>query len=153
MSNRRFKKGTFSRKIRFYFLIKLFLHTFSKKLAFCYSTTFFESLITHKRFVFKESYISYGKRQKSCTLIVIFVILSYQTSPTFNLSSKSHRFFLLQRRKYYFQGLKKNFVMIITTIMYYGIDYTTRTHKVPCLYYFGVLKNFYESLRRMCQTT
>ena len=71
MSNRRFKKGTFSRKIRFYPFIKLFLHIFLKKLAFCYSTTFFESLINHKRFVFKESYILNGKRQKSCTLIVI----------------------------------------------------------------------------------
>ena len=27
--------------------------------------------ITQKRFIFEESYISYGKRQKSCTLIVI----------------------------------------------------------------------------------
>ena len=63
MSNRRFKKGTFSRKIRFYPFIKLFLHTFFLKTGFL--------LITHKRFVFKESYTSYGKRQKSCTLIVI----------------------------------------------------------------------------------
>ena len=31
--------------------------------------------ITHKRFIFEHSYISYyGKRQKSCTLIVILVI-------------------------------------------------------------------------------
>ena len=45
-------------------------------------------------------YISYGKRQKSCTLIVIWVKCLYLTSPTFNLSSKSHRLFLLQRRKY-----------------------------------------------------
>ena len=71
MSNRRFKKGIFSRKIRFYFLIKLFLHTFCQKRTFCYSTTFSKSPITLKRYVFKESYISYGKRQKSCTLIVI----------------------------------------------------------------------------------
>ena len=33
--------------------------------------TFFESPITRKRFIFEESHISYGKRQKSCTLIVI----------------------------------------------------------------------------------
>ena len=72
MSNRQFKKGTLFRKIRFYFLIKLFLRTFFKKPDFlAYPTTFFESLITQKRFVFKESYISYGKRKKSCTLIVI----------------------------------------------------------------------------------
>ena len=70
MSNRRFKKGTFSRKIRFYFLIKLFLHTFCQKRTYCYSTTFFESLITRKRLIFEESYISYGKRQKGFTLIV-----------------------------------------------------------------------------------
>ena len=71
MSNRQFKKGAFSRKIRFYPFIKLFLHTFCQKRTFCYPTTFIESLITHKRFIFKESYISYGKRQKSCTLIVV----------------------------------------------------------------------------------
>ena len=33
--------------------------------------TFFESPITQKRSIFDESYILYGKRQKSCTLIVI----------------------------------------------------------------------------------
>ena len=41
------------------------------KRTFCYPTTFFESLITHERFILEESYSSYGKRQKSCTLIVI----------------------------------------------------------------------------------
>ena len=56
-------------------------------------SAFFESPITHKRFIFEHSYISYGKRQKSCTLIVILVILSYQTSPIFNSSSKSTGFF------------------------------------------------------------
>ena len=40
---------------------------------FFQKTTFFESPITQKRFIFKHSYISYGKRQKSCTLIVIYV--------------------------------------------------------------------------------
>ena len=34
-------------------------------------STFFELPITQKRFIFEESYSSYGKRQKSCTLIVI----------------------------------------------------------------------------------
>ena len=40
---------------------------------FFQKSTFFESPITHKRFIFEHSYISYGKRkrQKSCTLIVI----------------------------------------------------------------------------------
>ena len=62
-------------------------------------STFFESPITHKRFIFEHSYISYGKRQKCCTLIVILVILSYRTSPILNSSSKSTGFFL-QTRKY-----------------------------------------------------
>ena len=72
LSNRRFKKGCFLKKVRFYFFIKLFLHTFCQKRTFCYPTTFFKSLINHKRFVFEESYTSYySKRQKSCTLIVV----------------------------------------------------------------------------------
>ena len=65
------KKGVFLKKIRFYFFIKRFLDTFCQKRTSCYPTTFFESPITHKWLVFEESYISYGKRQKSCTLIVI----------------------------------------------------------------------------------
>ena len=44
---------------------------------FFQKTTFFESPIAHKRFIFEHSYISYRKCQKSCTLIVILVILSY----------------------------------------------------------------------------
>ena len=32
---------------------------------------FFESPIAQKRFIFEHSYVSYGKRQKSCTFIVI----------------------------------------------------------------------------------
>ena len=65
------KKFIFLKKVSFYFFIKLFLHTFCQKLTFRYSTTFFKSLITHKQFIFEESYISYCKRQKSGTLIVI----------------------------------------------------------------------------------
>ena len=38
---------------------------------FFQKTTFFESPITQKRFIFEESHISYDNRQKSCTLIVI----------------------------------------------------------------------------------
>ena len=41
------------------------------KTHFFPKTTFFESPITQKRFIFEESHISYSKRQKSCTLIVI----------------------------------------------------------------------------------
>ena len=55
----------------FFFFIKQFLHTFCQKRTFRYPTAFIESPITHKQFILKESYISYGKRQKSCTLIVI----------------------------------------------------------------------------------
>ena len=40
-------------------------------------STFFESLITQKRFIFKNSYISYGKRKKSYTLNVIYTIWLY----------------------------------------------------------------------------
>ena len=71
LSNQRFKKVPFLTKVRFYFFVKQFLHTFCQKWTFCYPTTFIESLITHKRFIFEESYVSYGKRQKSCTLIVV----------------------------------------------------------------------------------
>ena len=38
---------------------------------FFQKTTFFESLITHKRSIFEHSYVSYDKRQKSCSSIVI----------------------------------------------------------------------------------
>ena len=67
------KKALFFEKILylFYFFIKQFLHTFGRKRTFCYPTNFIESLITYKRFVFEESYMLYGKRQKSCTLIVV----------------------------------------------------------------------------------
>ena len=44
------------------FLLSNFCIIFAKKQTFCYSSTFFLSLITHKRFIFEESYISYGKR-------------------------------------------------------------------------------------------
>ena len=75
MSYQRFKKGSFLKEVRFYFfllsLLAIFWTLFCQKRTFCYPTTFIESLITHKRFIFKESYISYGKRQKSYTLIVV----------------------------------------------------------------------------------
>ena len=104
MSYQQFKKGAKNsrqgdskkvlekQKVRF---LKLFLHTFCQKRTFCYPTTFIESLITHKPFIFEHSYVSYDKRQKSCTLIVILVILSYLTSPILNSSSKSNWIFLL----------------------------------------------------------
>ena len=100
VSNRRFKKGCFLKKVCFYFFIKRFLHTFCQKRTFCYPTTFFELLITHKRFIFEHSYISYSKRQKSCTLIVVLVKCLYLTSPIFNSSAKLNRTFYLPGRKY-----------------------------------------------------
>ena len=94
MSYQRFKKGgrvakshVFRKKVCKNSLIKKIKTDFFQK------STFFESPITHKRFIFEHSYISYGKRQKSCCLIVILVILSYLTSPIFNSSSKSTGFF------------------------------------------------------------
>ena len=41
------------------------------KTDFFQKSTFFELPIARKRSIFEESLISYGKRQKSCTLIVI----------------------------------------------------------------------------------
>ena len=70
-----------------------------KKNRFFQKSAFFESPITQKRFIFAHNYVSYGKRQKSCTLIVILIILTYLTSAICNSSSKSTGFF--QTRKYF----------------------------------------------------
>ena len=93
LSFRRFKKGWFFFKVSFYFLLSYFCTLFAQKRTFCYSATFFESLITHKRSIFEESYVSYDKRHKSCTLIVIWDKCLYLTSPTFNWSARSNRLF------------------------------------------------------------
>ena len=69
------------------------------KTDFFQKSAFFESSITQKRSIFEQSFISYAKRQKSCTLIVIYLKCLYLTSPTLNSSTKSNRLFLLQRRK------------------------------------------------------
>ena len=84
MSYHRFNKG--GRVTKSPFLAKSVQKFLNKKIKtdFFQKSTFFYSPITHKRFIFEHSYISYGKRQKSCTLIVILVILSYLTSPVFN---------------------------------------------------------------------
>ena len=119
LSNRRFKKGCFLKKVNFYFFIKLFLHTFCPKRTFCYPTTFFESLITHNRSIFEESYISYGKRQKSCTLIVVLVKCLHLTSPIFNSLAKSNRTFYLPGRKYEEREKKFNFVEWAEVILIY----------------------------------
>ena len=41
------------------------------KNGFFQKSAFFELPITQKRSIFEYSYVSYGKRQKGCTLIVI----------------------------------------------------------------------------------
>ena len=71
MRYQRFKKG--GRVAKSQFLEKSVQKQLNKKIKtdFPGKSTSFELPITQKRFVFEESYSSYGKRQKSCTLIVI----------------------------------------------------------------------------------
>ena len=71
MRYQRFKKG--GRVAKCQFLEKSVQKSLNKKIKtdFPGKSTFFELPITQKRFIFEESYSSYGKRQKSCTLIVI----------------------------------------------------------------------------------
>ena len=64
------------------------------KTDFFQKSTFFESPITQKRSLFEYNYVSCDKRQKSCTFIVILIILSYLTSPIFNSLSKSTGYFI-----------------------------------------------------------
>ena len=71
MSYQRFNKG--GRVAKSPVLAKSVQKSLNRKIKidFFQKTTFFESPITQKRFVFEESHISHSKRQKSCTLIVI----------------------------------------------------------------------------------
>ena len=46
-----------------------------KKTDFFQKSALFESLITQKQFIFEHSMFLYGKRLKSCTLIVIYSVL------------------------------------------------------------------------------
>ena len=71
MSYKRFKKRWSSSKGPF--LPKSVQKLLNKKIItdFKKNKTFFESPITQKRFIFEYSYVTYGKRQKSCTLIVV----------------------------------------------------------------------------------
>ena len=72
MSYQRFNKG--GPVAKSLFLSKSVQKSLNKKIVitdFFQKTTFFESAITHKRFIFEHSYVSYSKRQKSCTFIVI----------------------------------------------------------------------------------
>ena len=94
MNYQRFNKG--GRVAKSPFLAKSVQKSLNKKnkIDFFQKTTFFESPITQERFIFEHSYVSYDKLQKTCTLIVIYVILSYLTSPIFNSSSKSTGYFI-----------------------------------------------------------
>ena len=71
MSYQRFKKG--GRVAKSPFLKKSVQKLLNKRIKTDFSgkSTLFELPITQKRFIFEHSYISYRKRQKSCTLIVI----------------------------------------------------------------------------------
>ena len=68
---------------------------------FFQKSTFFKSPITHKRFIFEHSYISYGKHQKSCTLNVILIMLLYLAPTILNSSSKSTGFFFANEEVQY----------------------------------------------------
>ena len=76
------------------------VHTFCQKRSFCYPTTFLETPITQKPSIFEQSFISYSKRRKSCTLIVVKVVCLYLLPLIYNLSAKSNRTFYLPARKY-----------------------------------------------------
>ena len=71
MSYQRFNEG--GRVAKSLFLAKSVQKSLNKKIKtdFLKKTTFFESPIAQKRSIFKHSYVSYGKRQKSCTFIGI----------------------------------------------------------------------------------
>ena len=107
MSYQRFKKrGRVAKSPFFAKKKKVCKNNLIKRRFFSKKPTFFESPITQKRSIFEQSYISYGKRQKSCTLIVIKIILSYLTSPILNSSSKSTGFFFFANEEIYKRGLE-----------------------------------------------
>ena len=66
MSYQRFKKG--GRVAKSLFLAKSVQKSLNKKIKtdIFQKTTFFEHPITQKWSIFEHSYVSYGKRQKSC---------------------------------------------------------------------------------------
>ena len=63
----------------------------------CYPLKYVIFILTLPKF-----YAVYSKRQKSCTLIVIWIILSYLTSPIFNSSSKSTGYFICRWGSIYY---------------------------------------------------
>ena len=94
------KKGALKKKKSafWFFLLSYFCTLFFAKNGLF--ATFFESLITHKRFIFEESYIFYNKRQELYFNCYFSVKCLYLTSPIFNSPAKSNRIFFWQRRKY-----------------------------------------------------
>ena len=120
LSNRLFKKGCFWKKSVFIFLLIDFWTLFAKNGLFATRPPLLNRW-THKRFIFEESYFSYGKRQKSCTLIVVLVKCLYLTSPIINYLATSNRTFYLPGRKYHFcrgfelkYGLLLHMVFLVT---------------------------------------
>ena len=71
MSYQRFNKGGRVAKSPFLAKKKVCKNRLIKKLKRIFFRNFFESPIAQKRFIFEYSYVSYGKRQKSCTFIII----------------------------------------------------------------------------------
>ena len=70
LSIRQFKKRCLSSK-KSVFSIFLYRTLFAKNRLFATWPFFLIADNNNKRSIFEESYILYGKRQKSCTLIVI----------------------------------------------------------------------------------
>ena len=113
MSYQRFNKGGHVAKSPFLAKsVQKLLNTKIKiKTDFFQKSTFFELPITQKRSIFEYTYVSYDKRQKSCTLIVISIILSYLTSPIFNSPSKSTGFFICRGGSKTYVSSKPCFVL------------------------------------------
>ena len=84
-------------------------------------STFFESPNTHKRFIFEHSYILYGKRQKSCTSIVVLVILSYLTFPILNSSSKSTGFFFANEEVLTYYYIKYSVHFAVNIVSFFSL--------------------------------
>ena len=99
------KKVIFFSKKSVFVFFAIFVHFSQKKRSFRHLTTFFETPITQKRFIFEESKNWYGKRKKSCTLIVVKVVPLYLLRLIYNLSAKSNRTFYLPVRKYYIKHI------------------------------------------------
>ena len=93
LSYRRFKKVPFLKKKSFFyfFISKLLLHIFFSKTDFLLPDHLFESLITHKRFVFKDSYITFHMvNVKRVVLWLLFRPYGCILHPRFIIRRQSH---------------------------------------------------------------